>query len=425
MFERVSRAFDEISKRYHEFFLLYSSTSLEFSNLSFYIDDFFESYSSEFFFLYWYLRKKFLSRLKWARYCLIFKKFKVWQTKIQMLKMTHEIDDKIYVLENRIRKIINFSVSINVIEVREFLEMLEITRRWIFNFLKLRRSLIRLIEKIFWKWEECEQLSFEILKIKIVTIIIMHEVDLLNRTHFYTNASEFARDMMITQKREIDDKIEEVFILYDFFTFNVTQRRYSTYKKKLCAMIKLVTKYDYLAQHLYKKAIVHIDYKSLIHFLITINDVHDEIYEHWIDQLRRLNVKIRYISESRNKIVDELSRTIFRTDDCEKNSVLFETLQNLRDQRKLWIWSDKKNEYIALLNRLFKKNREKMIQKETLHDVFVFSLEINDDNFWTTAYETFEWFENVHRFLRNENSSFSKTFRESMSYKLNSEIDIL
>jgi hypothetical protein len=100
-------------------------------------------------------------------------------------------------------------------------------------------------------------------------------------------------------------------------------------------MIKLVTKYDYLAQHSYKKAIVHIDHKSLTHFLITINDVHDEIYEHWVDQLRRLNVEIRYISESRNKVVDELSRTIFRTDDCEKDSVLFEALQNLRDQRKL------------------------------------------------------------------------------------------
>jgi hypothetical protein len=165
----------------------------------------------------------------------------------------------------------------------------------------------------------------------------MHEVNLSNKTYFYTNASEFARDMMITQKREIDDKIEEVSILYDFFTFNVTQRRYSTYKKELCAMIKLVTKYDYLAQHSYKKAIVHIDYKSLIHFLITINDVHDEIYEHWVDQLRRLNVKIKYISESRNKIVDEFSRTIFRTNDCDENSVLFETLQNLRDQKKLWI----------------------------------------------------------------------------------------
>jgi hypothetical protein len=156
MFEKVSRAFNEILERYHELSLLHSSTLLEFSNLNFYIDDFFESHSLEFFSLYWYLRKKFLSRLKWTRYRLIFKKLKVWQTKIQMLRVIHEIDDKIYVLKNRIRKIIDFSVSINVIEIREFLEMLEITRRWIFNFSELRRSLIRLIEKIFWKWEECE-----------------------------------------------------------------------------------------------------------------------------------------------------------------------------------------------------------------------------------------------------------------------------
>lgn len=78
-------------------------------------------------------------------------------------------------------------------------------------------------------------------------------------------------------------QFKKISILYDSIIFTLSQRKYVIYKKKFCAIIKLIIKYDYLTKYLYHAMIIHIDHKSLIHFLISDNDIHENIYEHWID----------------------------------------------------------------------------------------------------------------------------------------------
>lgn len=99
-------------------------------------------------------------------------------------------------------------------------------------------------------------------------------------------------------------------IIYDSFTFTRSQRRYPTYKRELCGLVKFVTKYDYLCKHPQLTTLVHTDHKPLTFF--TSSDVHEGIYGHWADQLQRLNIKIVYIPGPRNKAADSLSRTIFK-----------------------------------------------------------------------------------------------------------------
>ena len=56
------------------------------------------------------------------------------------------------------------------------------------------------------------------------------------------------------------------------------------------------------------------DHKPLTHFLGS--DLHEGVYGNWADQLRRLNIKIKYLPGPRNKVADGLSRTLFQDADC-------------------------------------------------------------------------------------------------------------
>ena len=354
----INKAFEEI---FEKFSFFHFSNSFQSSNLCFYMNDLFDDQSSKFFFLYQYLKFHFFFRLRWIRFKLFFKKLKLWCIKIKMLDIIHEINEKIHVFQNKIQKIIDFFEFKNAIEIRFFIEILNIIRKWIKNFAELIRSLFRLTEKISWKWKNSERLFFEFLKLKTTAVIIMHDVNLFDFIHFYTDASEFEKKLIITQKKceEKSIQFKKISILYDSIIFIFSQRKYVIYKKKLCAIIKLIIKYDYLAKHLYHAAIIHTDHKFLTHFLISVNDIHENIYEHWTDQLRKFNVVIKYISESRNKIADEFFRTLFHSVDCEGESEINECLNKL----KKWIWSDRKKiDYEHLLScftSLKKKSFEK------------------------------------------------------------------
>ena len=175
-----------------------------------------------------------------------------------------------------------------------------------------------------------KQLSFEILQIKCVIKTSICNINLSLSIHFYTNASNFAASLIIIQLQELfnvnikNNKLVKMFILYDFFLWFVLQQKYSVYKKELCAIITFVKKYNYLCKHFYISVMIHTDHKLLTYFLKF--DLHEKIYEHWVDKLHRLNVFIVYISNHWNKVVNELSRTLFNSDDCLNNK----KVQNVR-----------------------------------------------------------------------------------------------
>jgi hypothetical protein len=217
-----------------------------------------------------------------------------------------------------------FLVSQNKTDVRAFLRTLEFIHRWVSNFSKISRSLIRLIEKIDWRWIISEQLAFELLKIKCIVTTCMHEYDYSLSAHFYTDVSMYDEDLIITQFQIHDEKIIEISILYDSLTFNATKRRYFIYKKELCALIQFVMKYDYFCKHSRNITLIHTNHKSLIWFLRS--DAQKDIYDHWANKLRRLNLKIKYISEIRNQITSELFRIIFQDESCLSDEIVTQTM---------------------------------------------------------------------------------------------------
>ena len=314
----VYKTFECISVFNSEFSLLHFSDSQKSAFLTFYMNDFFEKFS-DFESLFIFLRDHFFSRIEWAKFRLSFKKLQLFMNSMRALEITHSVSGHVSITFSKAEKIVKWSVSIDAIEIRAFIEFIDIIRRWIKNFMKISRSLTRLMKKMIWKWIESEQLSFEILRMKCSTAIQMHDIDFSRSFQFYTDASGFDEELIVTQhQNNSTDKLQkrtiEMLILYDAFSLSRIQRIYSTYKKKLCVLIKFVMKYDYMCKHLYNMIIIHIDHRSLTRFLKS--DFHEEIYEHWANQLKRLNIDIKYISKFRNKMTDELFRTIFSKDEC-------------------------------------------------------------------------------------------------------------
>ena len=418
--------------------LLHSVDSFISSFLFIYINDIFDEFR-DFDEMFNFLRNHFFSRIEWIRLKLSFKKLKLFMNRIKTLDVVHIVENQIYIVSERIEKIVKWSISINFIEVRAFLSVVDIIKKWMKNFAEIAKSLIRLTEKSDWKWTVDEELFFEILKVKCSVHTSMNEINLTFIFHFYCDAFDHASELAITQvqkrylknsKLTSENDFEKIPILYDSFAFNKTQKKYSIYKKKLCVIVKFAIKYDYLCKHSNNITIIHTDHRFLTHFLLS--NSHERIYDHWADQLRRLNVIISYIFNSRNKVVDDFSKTLFRAENCDPNSKIDETLVKLRNQRFKWIWKNEKKEYQSFLNTLNQSDLKKIIIKDLIHESNVFVLKINSHislkkAFWKKAYYDSEWFENVYRFLEKE--TMSKSVKNIISkfydYRIYSNTEIL
>jgi hypothetical protein len=154
------KALNKLSFDESEFSLLQDSFIDNLSSIIFYQDDILEkhkSFENQFFFL----KDHFLSRIKWFKLKLSFKKLYLFQKIVKALKITHIVEDEIRILSDQCEKIVNFSMLITLTEVWAFLRIIKIIKRWLLNFSKLKKSLTRFIEKMNWRWTSSKQLSFE------------------------------------------------------------------------------------------------------------------------------------------------------------------------------------------------------------------------------------------------------------------------
>jgi hypothetical protein len=427
MTEAVNRACGPLPPPHKEPSLLHSAEPSRPPVLVFYMDDFFGGFSG-FNEQYDFLREHFLPRMEWARFKLSFKKLKLFVSEIKCLGMTHTIGGKVKVLEDRVSKIARWPVPYNQTAVRSFLGVLGITRRWIKNYAELARPLSRLTGKLTWRWGLAEQLSFEVLKIKCATRSSMHGIDMSLVVHFYTDASGFAVGVAITQFQQPaiadtreSNQLVEVPVVYDSITLTPTRRKYPTYKRELYAITTFTKRYDYLCKHPYHQAIVHTDHRPLTYFLQS--DLHDGIYGHWADQLRRLNLKIVYIPGHRNKVADGLSRTLFDTPDCASTPTLAEVYDKLTNEGPKWVWRDGKGGFDEFLSTLDQTGKQEVFNLGTLDGVPVFSTAVGTLG-WAKSYQDSLWFGDIYNFLSQQHDTppTPALLRKAFNYRIHNSI---
>lgn len=169
MTEIINRIFE---KKIEKLFFFYIFDLFQLINLCFYINNLFENQSVEFFFILIF-SISFFFRLKWIKLKLLFKKFKLWCIKIKILKIIHEIGEKIHVLKNKIKKTIKFFVFENFTMIKKLFNVLKIIRRWIKNFAKFVKFFFKFTDDVIWKWKNSKFFFFEFFKLKIAIVIFL------------------------------------------------------------------------------------------------------------------------------------------------------------------------------------------------------------------------------------------------------------
>lgn len=234
LIELICKIFEFISLSKSKFSLLHSAHSSVPLFLVFYMNDQFDEFEN-FEKLFCFFKNHFLSKIKWIKLMLFFKKFKLFEKFLIILNVVHTMKKCFYILFEKIRKIIIWSIFKNFSIVRNFLNIIKIIKKWIRNFIEIIKSLFRLTEKVKWHWEKIEQLFFEILKIKCFVTINMNEINFTLIFHFYVDVFEFVENLTIIQKQLIclknkkntfKNDYEKVSIIYDSFVFNKTQRKW-------------------------------------------------------------------------------------------------------------------------------------------------------------------------------------------------------
>ena len=170
----------------------------------------------------------------------------------------------------------------------------------VLGFTELTRPLIHLTRKVEWRWTESKKLAFQVLRRVYVTKAAIFGWDLALPVNLYLDASNFAAGCYITQVQDGETRS----LLYDFFILLPTERNYDTYPRELVAIVKFAKKFSHIL-NTKQQSVIYTDHKPLIGFINT--EYHEDIFAHWANKLRLLNVHIKHIKGKKNTVADGLS----------------------------------------------------------------------------------------------------------------------
>jgi hypothetical protein len=229
--------------------------------------------------------------------------FHIIETKF--LKMIVSRDD-IKMNSEKVRAIIEWDTSNHLKDVQAFLRFVNFYRRFIKNFSKIAKSLIRLTRKdqSFYWFENC-QIAFEQMKKQIIEALVLSYFSLELETFLESDSFDYVSIEMLSQK-ENDDHIKS--ITYFFKTLFFAECNYEIYDKELLTIIRCFEQWRTELQSVKKSINILIDHKSLEYFM-TIKKLNRRQTK-WVEFLAEFDFKIAYQSEKKNDKANSLTRRL-------------------------------------------------------------------------------------------------------------------
>jgi hypothetical protein len=212
--------------------------------------------------------------------------------------------DDIKMNSEKVRAIVEWKTSNHLKEIQAFLEFVNFYKRFIKNFFKLVKSLIKLTRKDqFFHWFENCQIAFEQLKKLVIEALVLSYFSFELETFLESDSSDYVSVEILSQK-ENDDLIRS--ITYFSKILSSVECNYEIYDKELLTIIKCFEQWRAELQSIESSTNVLIDHKSLKYSMIIKKLNRRQI--RWAEFLIEFEFKIAYQSEKKNDKADSLTR---------------------------------------------------------------------------------------------------------------------
>jgi hypothetical protein len=136
----------------------------------------------------------------------------------------------------KIKIILYWATSQNLKQIQRFFEFCNFYKRFIKNFAKIVKSLIKLIRKnVFFTWNEICKHAFELLKRTVIEASILTHFDSKKQIYIKSDSSDFVFAEVLSQMKE-NDELHSV----TFFSKNLVsiECNYEIYDKELLTIVR-------------------------------------------------------------------------------------------------------------------------------------------------------------------------------------------
>jgi hypothetical protein len=178
--------------------------------------------------------KKILQRLRDADLQIDIDKCEFFVHDIKYLDLIVERNE-IRMNSKKIETILHWATSQNLKQIQKFLEFWNFYKRFIKNFTKIVKSLIKLIRKdVLFTWNESCKQTFKLLKRTIIEASILTHFDLKKQIYIKSDSFDFVSTEILSQMKENDE-----LHLVTFFSNNLVSIKcnYEIYDKELLTII--------------------------------------------------------------------------------------------------------------------------------------------------------------------------------------------
>ena len=231
------------------------------------------------------------------------KKCEFFKTKVFFLDVILSIEN-LRMNSQKIQKIVNWIRSICLKEIQIFVDFCNFYRRFIKEFSKLIKSLIRMTQKkIDFEWTNFVNETFEVLKKRVTKVSILRHYDRNRKIILKIDFSDWClRDVLF----QYDD--ERILHSMTFFSKKMisVECNYEIYDKKLLAIIRCLKHWRFEFENIDEFVEIYIDHKNLKLFMTFKKLIFRQV--RWIEILIDYNIKIQYQFETKNVKVDALTR---------------------------------------------------------------------------------------------------------------------
>jgi hypothetical protein len=247
--------------------------------------------------------KKVLQRLKNAELQTDIDKCEFFVHEIKYLELIVERDE-IRMNSKKIEIILQWSTLENLKQIQKFLKFCNFYKRFIRNFVKIVKSLIKLTKKnVLFSWNEACKIAFELLKRTVIEASILTHFDLKKQIYIESDFSDFVFAEVLSQMRKNDE-----LHLVTFFSKNLVsiECNYEIYDKKLLTIVRCFEQWRFELLFIESNVSIKmlIDHKNL-KYLMFIKQLNRR-QSRWVQFLIDFHFVIIYLLEKSNEKADSL-----------------------------------------------------------------------------------------------------------------------